>query len=94
MQHPTISQLRDLVRSLSYVVSIHAAEELDDDNLTIFDFESIVLTGKVIERQRDRQTRETKCVLSGTTLAGASAETVVKLGATGKLVVITVYLTS
>ncbi|MCC8998190.1 MAG: DUF4258 domain-containing protein [Candidatus Contendobacter sp.] len=94
MQHPTISQLRDLVRSLSYVVSIHAAEELDDDNLTIFDLESIVLTGKVIERQRDRQTRETKCVISGATLAGASAETVVKLGSTGKLVVITVYLTS
>jgi hypothetical protein len=93
VQHPTISQLRDLVRSLDYVVSIHAAEELDDDNLTIFDLESIILTGKIIERQRDRKTREVKCVVSGATLAGASAEAVVKLGPTGKLVVITVYLT-
>jgi YgiT-type zinc finger domain-containing protein len=40
------NQLRDLVRSLDYVVSIHVAEELDDDNLTIFDLESIILTGK------------------------------------------------
>lgn len=92
MQYPTISQLRGLVRSLDYVVSIHAAEELDDDNLTIFDLESIILTGKIIERQSDRKTREVKCVVSGATLAGAPAEAVVKLGPTGKLVVITVYL--
>ena len=67
-------------------------EELDDDNLTIFDLETIILTGKITARQRDRKTREVKCVVSGVTLAGAPAETVVKLGPTGKLVVITVYL--
>jgi hypothetical protein len=92
MQHPIISQFRDLVRSLDYVVSIHAAEELDDDNLTIFNLENILLTGKIIERQRDRQTLEVKCVVSGATLAGAPAEAVVKLGPTGRLVVIAVYL--
>jgi hypothetical protein len=74
------------------VVSIHAVEELDDDNLTIFDLENIIFTGQIIERQRDRKTREVKCIVSGVTLAGAPAETVVKLGPTGKLVVITVYL--
>ncbi|MGH8488098.1 MAG: DUF4258 domain-containing protein [Gammaproteobacteria bacterium] len=89
----TISQLRDLIRSLNYVVSIHAAEELDDDNLTILAHENIILTGAIIERQRDRQTREVKCVIRGFTLDDLEAETTVKIGPTGRLVVITVYLT-
>jgi hypothetical protein len=88
----TISQLRDLIRSLNYVVSIHAAEELDDDNLTILDLENIILTGEIIERQRDRRTREVKCVIRGSTLDDRQAETVAKIGPTGRLVVITVYL--
>jgi len=77
---------------LNYVVSIHAAEELEDDNLTILDLESIILTGKIAERQRDSKTREVKNVIRGRTLAGIEAETVVKIGPTGTLVVITVYL--
>lgn len=45
MAHPTIKQLRHLIRTLNYVVSTHAAEELEDDNLSILDLESIILTG-------------------------------------------------
>ncbi len=92
MPRLTITQFRGLIRALNYVVSTHAAEELDDDNLTILDLENIILTGKIIERQRDRQTREVKCVIRGFTLDGHEAETVVKIGPTEKLVVITVYL--
>lgn len=92
MAHPTISQLRHLIRTLNYVVSTHAAEELDDDNLSILDLESIILTGKITERQRDAQTRESKIVISGVTLAGDRAQTVVKVGFTGKLIVITAYV--
>jgi hypothetical protein len=88
----TITRFRTLIRSLNYVVSIHAAEGLDDDNLTILDLENIILTGQIIQRQRDRQTREVKCVIHGFTLDGLEAETIVKIGATGRLVVITVYL--
>ena len=50
MAQATIKRLRDLIRSLNYAVSIHAAEELEDDNLTILDFENIVLTGAIVER--------------------------------------------
>jgi hypothetical protein len=88
----TITQIREFIRSLNYVVSIHAAEELDDDNITIFDLENIILTGNIIERQRDTRTREVKCVVRGFTLDGGHAETVVKIGPTGKLFVITAYL--
>ncbi|MDS4041273.1 MAG: DUF4258 domain-containing protein [Candidatus Competibacter sp.] len=92
MSEPTITRIRECVRSLNYVVSIHAAEELDDDNITILDLENIILSGEIIERQRDTRTREVKCVVRGLTLDERHAETVVKIGPTGKLFVITVYL--
>ncbi len=38
----SISHLRQLIRTLSYVVSTHAADELDDDNLSILDLENVV----------------------------------------------------
>jgi hypothetical protein len=88
----SITRIRDLVRSLNYVVSLHAAEELEDDNLTILDIENIILTGRIVERQRDRQTRETKVLIRGRSLDGREAEVVVKLGLTGALYIITVYL--
>ena len=92
MPQLTLNRIRNLVRSLNYVVSIHAAEELDDDNLTILDLESVLLTGQIIERQRDRRTREVKAVVRGRTLNGFEAETIVKRGPTGTLVVITIYI--
>ena len=92
MAQATISQFRHLIRTLNYVVSTHAAEELDDDNVSILDLENIVLTGQITERQRDAQTRELKCVVTGITLDGSAAEAVVKVGFTGKLVIVTVYL--
>ncbi len=92
MPRLTITRIRDLVRALNYVVSIHAADELQDDNFSILDLENIVLTGRIIESQRDRNTRETKVVIHGRTLAGITAEAVVKIGPTGTLYFITVYL--
>jgi hypothetical protein len=88
----TITRVRDLVRSFNYVVSLHAAEELEDDNLTILDLENILLTGPIVERQKDRQTRETKVVIRGRALNGRAAEAVAKVGPTDALYIITVYL--
>ena len=92
MTQVSITHLRHLIRTLSYVVSTHAADELEDDNLTILDLENILLTGQIVARQRDRATRETKYVIQGATLEGAAGEVVAKVGHSGKLVVITVYL--
>lgn len=92
MTQVSIGHLRHLIRTLSYVVSTHAADELEDDNLTVFDLENIVLTGQIAERQRDRVTRETKCLVRGVTLDSQAAEAVVKVGQSGRLIIITVYL--
>jgi hypothetical protein len=88
----TIRRFRYLVRTFNYAVSKHAAEELEDDNLSILDLETTILTGKITERQRDSQTRELKYVVAGLTLDGSRAEAVVKVGVTGSLIVITAYL--
>lgn len=91
MARLSIARVRNLVRSLNYVVSLHAAEELEDDNLTILDLESILLTGDIIERQKDRKTRETKLLIRGQILDGRDGEAVVKVSFSGFLYVITVY---
>jgi len=39
-------------------MTLHAEEEMDDDNLSIFDVERGILTGRIIERQQDRDTEE------------------------------------
>ena len=91
MTQVSIAHLRQLIRTLSYAVSTHAADELEDDNLTILNLKNVVLSGQIVERQRDRSTRETKYVIQGGTLDGTAAEVVAKVGHTGKLFIITVY---
>jgi len=73
-------------------VTIHAGEELDDDNLTILDLESLLLTSEIVERQRERKMHERKFVVRSATVGGLQAEADVKFGPLGTLFVITVYL--
>lgn len=87
----TISRIRHAIRTLNYFVSTHATDELEDGQLSILDLENIILTGQVAQRQRDFGSREVKCVIAGTALDGAPAEAVVKVGSSGRLIIITVY---
>ena len=74
-------------------MTLHAEEEMDDDGLTIYDVESAILTGDVIERQRDRASKERKYLVRGQTVAGDVAAVVVcKFGPTDKLIILTVYV--
>ena len=74
-------------------MTLHAEEEMDNDGLTIFDVERTVLTGEIIERQKDCQTNEHKYLIRGQTLAENQAVAVTKISPANKLVIITVYLT-
>ena len=74
-------------------MTTHAEEEMDNDGLTIFDVESVILTGEIVERQRDRKTREPKYLVRGETVEGARRAVVVSnFGPTDKLVILTVYI--
>ena len=86
-----LSQMQDKIRTRQYIMTLHAEEEMDDDGLSIFDVESVILTGVISERQRGAQTAEWKYLVTGQTLAGSHAAVVGKLSITGKLVIITVY---
>ena len=64
---------------------------MDEDGLSVFDLESAVLSGEIVERQRDHLTREWKYVVNGTGPDGGTVGVVGKLSITGRLVIITVY---
>ncbi|ABQ92703.1 DUF4258 domain-containing protein [Roseiflexus sp. RS-1] len=83
--------MRDKVRNRQYVKTLHAEEEMSDDELTIFDVERGILTGEIVERQKDAQTGEWKYLVRGHTVTGDDIAVVGNIGLTGKLVIITVY---
>jgi len=87
-----LQRFRELVRTSRYVLTVHAADEMEADGLNVYDVEHCVLSGRIVERQRDRASKEWKYVLEGRTLSRANAVVVVKVGPTGKLIVITVFL--
>jgi len=87
-----LERMREKIHRREYVMTVHAAEEMEDDDLTVLDVESGVLTGQIVERQRDRDTGELKYLLRGESLAGSKIVVAAKLSVTGKLVIITVYL--
>ena len=84
-------KMRELIRSLEYVMTIHGEEEMENDKLSILDIENAVLTGEIVERQRDENTAELKYLITGKTLDDSDVTVVAKLGLTGKLVIVTVY---
>jgi hypothetical protein len=87
-----LERMRKLLRDSQYVLTVHGQESMEDDELTIFDVERCLLTGRVVERQRDRQRREWKYLVQGQAIEGAAMVVVAKTGPTGRLVILTVYL--
>jgi hypothetical protein len=73
-------------------MTVHAVEEMHEDELTIFDVESALLTGVIVERQRDSDTGDWKYLARGRSLDEDAVVIVVcRFGPTRKLVIITIY---
>jgi hypothetical protein len=87
-----LRRMRALVRANEYVLTLHGHEEMEADGLSVYDVEHVIMTGRIIERQRDRGRREWKYLVEGETMDGDPARVVSKVGPTGKLVVVTVYI--
>lgn len=88
-----LDMMRANVCTWDYVMTLHAEEEMMNDGLSIFDVEQGILTGEILERQRDRATSEWKYRVRGKTADGEVIEVIAKMSAAGKPVIITVYLT-
>jgi hypothetical protein len=92
MDAAELERIRVLIRARRYLMTSHAEEEMDADALTAFDLESVIVTGRFTERQRDRQSDEWKYLVRGQALEGAIVTLVSKFGATGILVLIAVFI--
>jgi hypothetical protein len=68
-----LRRMRHQIRAGRYVMTLHAEEEMDEDNLSIFDVETVFLTGKIVRRQRDSRTGEWKYLVKGQATLGARA---------------------
>jgi hypothetical protein len=91
MYERVLRQMRDKIRTRQYVMTLHAEEEMNDDDLTIFDVERTILTGRVTERQQDVVSGEWKYLVVGRSVREEDVTVVAKISVTEKLVIITVY---
>ena len=87
-----LQRMREKIASRQYVMTLHAEEEMSDDNLSIYDIEQGIFRGEILERQKDRVTAESKYRIRGLTIDGGEVEIIAKLSPTGKVVIITVYV--
>ncbi len=86
-----LQRMRNKVRTGDYVMTLHGEEEIDEEGLSAFDVERCILTGQIIERQKDVQTNETKYRVCGLMVSGELMEVVAKFGPTGRLFIVTAY---
>ena len=91
MHERFLKRFRDKIRARAYVMTVHAEEEMTEDDFTIYDIERGILTGRILERQRDSTSDESKYRVRGKTITGDPIELLAKFSPTGKLVIITVY---
>ena len=91
MHDRILMRMRDTIRTGNYVMTLHAEEQMDEDDLTVFDVESGILTGRIVERQKGRESAQWKYLVKGETLAGDRVAAAVRFGPTRRLVIITVY---
>lgn len=91
MFNRVLRRMRAVVRASEYVLTLHGHEEMEADGLTVYDVEHVILSGRIVARQRDQRTNEWKYLVEGETLEGDAAMVVGKMGPTAKLVVLTVY---
>jgi hypothetical protein len=66
--------MREKIRARQYVMTDHGKKEMNDDGLTIYDVERVLLSGKILERQKDKDTAEWKYCVRGETIAGLKSK--------------------
>jgi hypothetical protein len=80
-----------MIRLIAYDVTIHAMEEMAEDELDIVDIEQAVLTGQVVRREKD-DPRGTKYVVEGFATDGETLVGVVgRFQGSERYLILTVY---
>ncbi len=88
----TMHRIRRMVQQRRLWMTVHADDKTDEDDLTVLDVEQCVLTGEIIERQRDQESGEWKYVIQGETIAEQPVVVVAKISPTDVVIIVTVYV--
>lgn len=86
-----LKTIREKIRTNQYIMTLHAEEEMDNDDWSIFDIERCILNGKITERNKEQKTGEWKYTIVGRSIQDQDVGIITKISITGKLVIITVY---
>ena len=91
MPHRLIERIRRKILFRDYDLTIHAIEEMAEDDLDILDIEHAVLNGQVVRRHK-HDPRGTKYAVEGLAVDGERVVGVVgRFHATDRFLIITVY---
>ena len=86
-----LQRFRERIRTRQFLITLHGLEEMEDEGFTVLDVEHVILTGEIVERQKDENTGEWKYLVRGSALSEEEVVVVAKLSPTHKLVIITMY---
>ena len=91
MPRRNIERIKEKIRLGQYDMTVHAIEEMAEDNLDILDVEHAILNGRVAKSERD-DPRGTKYVVEGLAVDEETSVGVVgRFTDTGRYLIITVY---
>ena len=85
-----IDKIREKIRLLQYDMTIHAMEEMAEDNLDIFDIEHAILEGQISQVEKG-DPRGTKYVIEGFAVDMQTSVGTVGRFTNGRYLIITVY---
>ena len=88
MYERALARIRSCILSGDYFLTLHAEEEMAADALSVYDVESVALSGVIVGRQRDKTGY--KYVIVGQTTVDEVATIIAKT--VGSVVIITVFL--
>ncbi len=91
MPERIFNRIRKAVRDAAYDMTIHAVEEMAEDNLDFVDVETAILNRKIVKTEK-RDLRGTKYTVHGTGTDGTTpVGTVGRFTETSRYLIITVY---
>ena len=90
MPHRLINRIREKIRLKEYDMTIHAMEEMAEDDLDILDIEEAVLNGRVVRTNR-HDSRGFRYTVEGLTSDEKLVGVVGRFIGTSRFLIITVY---
>ena len=91
MPRRILDRIRTAIRNVTYDMTVHAVEEMAEDQLDLTDVEAAILGGRLVKAAQD-DPRGVRYTIHGTGADGTTAVgTVGRFTETGRYLIITVY---